>query len=430
MVGRLRGTHVAFRLVVLLGAVFAACTGNGSTRGPAAATSDVAATSRATGTLSITVTEARYGTLVAMTRPGATCSAAINVTPGEYGEGSSSPAAQVASPDGVVRWTYPAPRVPNGSGGYEVTCASGSANGSATGTFDVSRAPIAATTLSVHVTTATPPQPSFTPDPTLVDLRDKAAARMTATLSSEWKTATRGLGALQVVPDSADITIFVVAAKGISVNRQSRRDRSEDIVIYVNDQNLGVQAVENVVATSLHELGHIWCCFGPDADSGGHWKEKLRDPGLYGVDKYGLMTDPVTCESFGTILSCPNRFSDREMTALGFTSFPPPAPDPCITQSLRLKAQLAAVRDQESGLKATIDGLDATLSSLAAQVQALERQYGYSMPPSVYATYQSLVARYNDLLAQRNADVSQYNGLVGQESQLVGQLNSLPCDSS
>jgi len=331
----------------------------------------------------------------------------------------------------MIRWNYGVPRVPKGRATYVVSCALGALSGSANGQFDVQAQRIAPTSLRVHVTTNTPPQPEFTPDPSLLSLRESAVSLMTSTLGSQWKTATRGLGNLQVVGDSADITIFVVAAKGTSVNRTSLRDGSEDIVVFVSDPVLGGETPENSVATALHELGHIWCCQGPDADSGGHWRVKLRDPGLYGVDKYGLMTDPVLCAAFGSILSCPNRFSDREMRALGFATFPAPVPDPCVTQALSLEGRAATIDQQLVGLETQIKTSRVSLASLDSQISSIEAQYRYLQPPpSVYATYQNLIAQYNSLSAVTNTQVDQYNGLLEQEHSLVTQRNGLPCDAS
>jgi hypothetical protein len=252
---------------------------------------------------------------------------------------------------------------------------------------------------------------------------------MRSTLSSEWKSATRGLGGLQVVDQSADITIFVLAAHGTSVHRRSFNDGSEDIVVYVEGE-LGQKTVENTIATTLHELGHIWCCQGADADDGGHWKTKVRDPGLYGVDKYGLMTDPVTCVAFGSVLSCPNRFSDREMQALGFASFPPPAADPCITQALSFSGQLGTTNSQLSALDAQINASNTQIASLDTQLKALRAQYPFGGPPSVVAQFDALAAQYNALVAQNNQRIDQYNAAAARSRSLAGQLNALPCDPS
>jgi len=362
--------------------------------------SSVAGSGPATTPLPISISEASYGRLSLRTAPGARCGAELRVAAGVYGElPPGSLAEQAADVGGTVTWAYSAPRVPSGTASYTVTCHADAAAETKTGSFTIPTRPISPTSFTVRVTTDTPPHETFNPDPSLVPLRDASAAKMSATLANEWKTATRGLGTLQVVDSSADITIFVVASRDTSHWVQGSDD-SEHVVVFVSGE-IGPRNVENNVAVALHELGHIWCCRGPDTKDG-HWLTKEASPGLYGVDKYGLMTDPVTCVSFGSVLSCPNRFSDREMTALGFTSFPPPAPDPCITQGLSLRSQISA--------------LEAQLSSLGGQIRAIELQYPGGIPPSSYDNYVSLVA--------------QYNSLVGRRNTLVGQLNALPCDSS
>jgi hypothetical protein len=351
-------------------------------------------------TLSLTVTDVKYGLLAVRTAPGARCDAFLQISGGYYGD--IPPGAlpqQSAGPDGLVSWTYPTPRIPAGTGSYTASCQVSAASETKTGAFTIPTRPIAPASFTVRVTTDLPPHEPFNPDPSLVPLRDASAAKMAATLAAEWKSATRGLGSLVVVDGSADITLYVVASKNTSHWVKSS-DESEQIVVFVSGE-IGPRNVENNVAVALHELGHIWCCRGPDT-SDGHWLTKQTSPGLYGVDKYGLMTDPVTCVSFGSVLSCPNRFSDREMTALGFTTFPPPAPDPCIQQGLTLRSQIGGART--------------TLASLDSQIRAIEAQYPRGAPPSVYSTYVSLIA--------------QYNALNDQTNEKIRQLNALPCDST
>ncbi len=401
----------------------------------------------ATPLVPVTVTDAAYGTLAAVTATGSTCGAALNIGTGRYGERPPTALPQLsANPAGIVRWTYATPRVPRGKATYAITCHKETITGTAFGSFDITPAPLLATALGVHVTVDAPPDATINPDPSLVPLRDAATAKMKATLSTEWRSATRGLGGLTVVDQSADIVLYVVAAKGTSVHRQleplvspvgpSTVDGSQDIVVYVSGE-FGPKAVENVVATALHELGHIWCCYGPGTyapgtQEWGHWLTNERSPGLYGVDKYGLMTDPVTCVTFaGGIVSCPNRFSDREMTALGFASFPPPAADPCITQALSLKSSLATITSQMTTLKAQIDSQEGTLSSLQSQISAIELRYpNGGAPSSVVAQYNSLVSQYNALLTADKQSVASYNALVQQSNTQASQLNALPCDAS
>jgi len=333
--------------------------------------------------LPLSVTEVKYGALSLRTAPGVRCNAFLQIAGGYYGDAPpGSLPEQSAGPDGLISWTYPTPRIPSGTGAYTAKCQNSTATETRSGNFTIPAHPIVATSLTVRVTTELPPREQFNADPSLVPLRDSSFARIKETLATEWTAATRGLGSLQIDDASADITMYVVASRGISVHRSTSSDDSQDIIIYVSDQVLGRRTVENNVAVALHELGHIWCCHGPDANETGHWVTKQASPGLYGVDKYGLMTDPVTCVSFGAVLSCPNRFSDREMVALGFTSFPPPTPDPCITQVLSLQSQL---------------------NSLGAQIREIEGQYPRGIPSAIYDSYVAMVNQYNSLVSRRNA---------------------------
>jgi hypothetical protein len=352
--------------------------------------------------LPMSVNEAKYGLLVVRTGPGVTCSASLQLPIGHYGD--APPRAlpdQVATPEGIVSWTYPTPRVPSGTASYTARCQSSTASETKSGAFFIPTRPMVAASLSVRVTIDAPPHETFNPDPSLVPLRDASFSAIKAKLGDEWRSATRGLGSLRVVDDSADITMFVIAARGTSVHRTSLSDDSQDILIFVSGE-LGPRSVENNIAVALHEVGHIWCCHGPEANETGHWATKQQSPGLYGVDKYGLMNEPVLCTQFDTFLSCPNRFSDRELVALGFSSFPPPAPDPCIQQGLALRSQIGSAR--------------VTLGGLNTQISQIEAQYPGGAPPAVYNTYVSLIAQYNALNDETNAKIR--------------QLNGLPCDSS
>src|SRR3954469_3437948 len=400
-----------------------------STGGPGATAQDTpgAATSAAL-TVKASITGSAYGSLEAATDPGAECSVEIRIALGDVGEGPIQHLApQVAPGTGVLRWTYAAPRIPQQRGEHWVVCTrSGTPSQPARAIFDTFRPPMAATGLTVHVTTATPNNVTFNPDPSLVPLRDSSVAKMKATLPAEWAAATRGLGSLQIVDQSADMTVFVLAGRGTSVNRLGA-DGSEDIVIYVSGE-FGPKTVENVIATTLHELGHIWCCHGADADDGGHWKEKLRDVGLYGVDKFGLMTDPVTCVTFGPIVSCPNRFSDREMRSLGFASFPSVKPDPCVSQVLSLQTRLTPLDASLASLKPQIDANRPKLQQLLSQLNAIVAQYPAGLPPAVFATYESLRAQYNALNDSNNKLIDQYNGTLDQWNAVTAQMRALACD--
>jgi hypothetical protein len=410
--------------------IAAACTRTPGTATPSS--SDAAPSSSVAPVptdLAVVVTESAYGTLALQTARDAECSADLSAVAPSFGEAPPSTLpAQVATSAGIIRWTYAAPRLPGATAYYRVSCSAGSVSGSATGSFSVARGPMVASALTVRLSTDSPPRESFAPVASLVPLRDAAIARMRSTLASEWRSATRGLGGLQVVDQSADISIFVLAAHGTSVHRRAA-DGSEDILVYVEGE-LGQKTVENTIATTLHELGHIWCCQGPEADDGGHWKTKERDPGLYGVDKYGLMTDPVTCVAFGSVLSCPNRFSDREMRTLGFATFPPPAPDPCITQAQSIGAKLVQLQAQLADLNAQITTANAQLAAIDAQLSAIRAQYPNGAPPAVVNQANALVAQYNLLNTQNNARIAEFNSVLETSRSLAAQLNGLPCDPS
>ena len=405
-----RSVHAAAVLALLVGACTAPPVATPPDANSTGAPPGVPATP-ATTPLPISVTDVKYGQLSVRTVPGVRCQVNLRVARGVYGDAPPDTLdAQTAGADGMITWSYSAPRVPSGTAGYTVRCQGDAASEVKTGNFTIPTHPIVASALTVRVTAELPPQEQLNADPSLAPLRDASLAKIKSTLAAEWKSATRGMGIAQVDDRSADITMFVIAARGTSVHRQSLGDDSQDILIYVSDENgcrvrpafSCPRTVENNVAVALHELGHIWCCHGPEANDTGHWLKNELSPGLYGVDKYGLMTEPVTCVSFGPIVSCPNRFSDREMGALGFTNFPPPAPDACITQGLSLRSQLSSV--------------EAQLVSLRSQVNAIERQYPGGIPAAIYNSYIAMV--------------SQYNALVGRQNALVGQLNGLPCDST
>jgi len=388
------------------------------------------ASSRASGSApDVAVVSSTYGVLEVSATPGSSCTARVKATGAVFGE---LPPANldkiVVGGDRVAKWSYSAPRVPAGKGEHFIACETSIGQRTLTTPFEIPARTIKPSGLSVHVSVSTPPRDTTKEEPSLMPLRDSSAKSMVATLSKEWKNATRGLGSLQVSEQSADITIYVFAGKGTSVHRTGGADGSEDIVIFVSDQ-LGLRSVENSVAVALHELGHIWCCTGPGT-SDGHWITPEVSPGLTGVDKYGLMNHPVTCLVFSTITSCPNRFSDRELRAMGFTQLPPPASDPCVAQKRNLIGQLTDARAQLTTLDAAIKDADAKLVPLRDQIKAIETQYPNGVPPSQYDAYQALVRDYNALALESRNRVNTYNALVAQTNALVPQINALLCDAS
>jgi cell division protein FtsB len=190
----------------------------------------------------------------------------------------------------------------------------------------------------------------------------------------------------------------------------------------------GILSADNFVAVALHELGHIWCCFGPEASADGHWAQAIADPLLQGVDRFGLMNHPVSCIVFAAgVESCPNRFSDRELRTMGFTLIPPPARNPCVDQKNALLAQLTTLKGQLASAKAALDATDASLVTMNQQIKALEAQYPNGMPPDVYSSYLALIDRYNAAVKTEHGQVDAYNSLSAQNNSIVSQVNGLLC---
>ena len=257
-------------------------------------------------------------------------------------------------------------------------------------------------------------------EPSLVAARDASVARLNNTLVKEWSAATRGLGAMKLVPSSADIVIYVVPGRSNSLHLTSP-DGSQRILLFLVD-DLGQVSTENSVAVALHELGHIWCCRGADAGSDGHWLKSIADPLLQGVDRFGLMTHPVTCIVFPGFVTCPNRFSERELHAMGFAEVPPPPADACVTQANVLVAQISALDANLASTRASIDATNAQLATLERRIAQIEEQYpGGNLPPAVYASYTSLIDQYNRLLNENNSRVDTFNRNVEQRNALARQ---------
>ena len=374
------------------------------------------ATAAPSAAVPITVAASRYGTVQVQTIAGASCSLLVQVNSGTFGDAPPKLTAATAAGDGSVGWSYPAPLVPSGHGRHTVVCTDGSRSSEVVSEFDIAARKLEANGLSVRIEAVDPSRGlagvNARLEPSLVPARDAMVARITATLEHEWKLATRGLGALTLVQSSADIAVYVLPGKGTSVHATAT-DGTQRVLTYVVG-DLGPVSAENGVAVVLHELGHIWCCSGPEAGSDGHWLEKIPDPLLQGVDRFGLMTHPVTCLVGPGFESCPNRFSERELRTMGFTEIPAPPPDPCITQKNTLNARLATERS-------TVDAGKAQLAIVDGRIKAIAAQYpSRVLPPDVYATYQDLVAQYNRLAAEIDANVSAYNATIDQ-------LNALPC---
>ena len=143
----------------------------------------------------------------------------------------------------------------------------------------------------------------------LPGLRDAIAGA----LPSAWDTATRGLGKLAIRTDS-DIEVLLDGSNGTSALTQHSRGgkvTSRSITVHTVDGSRRL-TIPELMATTLHELGHIWCCFGPGT-SGGHWTDP---PAAFSA--VGMMYSPMRCEvRAGSDPICPSVFSDRELSAMG-----------------------------------------------------------------------------------------------------------------
>ncbi|MDP9264962.1 MAG: hypothetical protein M3O91_02410 [Chloroflexota bacterium] len=426
-------------MAVTTGVAVAAVASTSLSSRPSAASpgapSDAVSTPRATptsGTPSPTadplaITAAAYGSLSLNAPAGASCSIAVRVVPGTRGERPPTTITATPGASGQLDLHYSAPRVPAGQARYDVSCDTPSGSLRASASFTVPSRSISASGFTVHLVADRALVDGIVDDPRLVPLRDGIVARIQRDLVAEWSAATRGLGAVVLVGESADIRIIVAAQRGTSVNRTDA-DSSEDVIVYAEDDS-GALTPENSVAVALHELGHIWCCRGPGTTAG-HWTTKEESPGLYGVDKYGLMNHPVECLTLPSgIETCPNRFSDRELRSMGFTEIPAPVPDLCIARSLELKALLADVEARLDALGPGIEAAHRSIDDLAAEITAIETQYPTGIPASVYPHYSDLVARNNSLVSSNRPRIDSYNSLVRDQRATVDQLQALPCSA-
>ena len=149
-------------------------------------------------------------------------------------------------------------------------------------------------------------------DARLLALRDTIAGA----LPGAWVTATGGKGQLSMRTD-ADIDVKLEATAGTSALTQHRRNGkvvSRTITIYTLESGRQLSATE-LVTVAVHELGHIWCCYG-DGTVDGHWSDSPPE-----FSPVGMMSSPMRCQgTAGSEPVCPSRFSDRELKELGLTS--------------------------------------------------------------------------------------------------------------
>jgi len=145
----------------------------------------------------------------------------------------------------------------------------------------------------------------------LPGLRDSIAGA----LPSAWATATGGRGQLSLRTD-ADIDVELDGTGGTSALTQHKvggKVMSRTIAVHTIDGSRRLSAAE-LIGTTLHELGHIWCCFGPGTKDG-HWSDTPT-----GFTSVGLMYSPMTCTvTPGSDPVCPSVFSDRELAEMHLT---------------------------------------------------------------------------------------------------------------
>lgn len=146
----------------------------------------------------------------------------------------------------------------------------------------------------------------------LPQLRDSIAVA----LPTAWATATGGRGQLSIRTD-ADIDVELDGTGGTSALTQHQlagRVVSRTIAVHTIDGSRRL-SISELLATTLHELGHIWCCFGPGTKDG-HWTDTPT-----GFSSVGLMYSPMTCTvTPGSDPVCPTIFSDRELAEMHLTA--------------------------------------------------------------------------------------------------------------
>lgn len=420
----------------LIGVVLAACgssaTAPGATPAFTAAATSAAQTFAQPTPTPVSITESTYGRLVARTAPGTRCAVEVHVGPPRFGDVPPASLDAVADSSGSLAVTYAAPTLPKQTARYVVTCGAGATAGTTGADFAIAGYPIPASRFTARIRVAGVNDQidgvAARPDPSLAAARDRDVDLLARTLVAEWSAATRGLSTLELVSSApADIVLTVVTARTNSYLSRSPPDGSMAIFLFPADDR-GTLSADNFVAIALHELGHIWCCSGPDASADGHWAKAIADPLLQGVDRFGLMNHPVSCIVFAAgVESCPNRFSERELRTMGFAQIPPPARSACVDSKNALLAQLTTMKDQLASAKAAIDATDASLSAMSQQIRALEAKYASGMPPDVYALYSALIDRYNAGVAGERAQVDAYTALLAQSNGVADQVNKLLC---
>jgi hypothetical protein len=392
-------------------------------------TSD-AGTTRSSSDGPVQVTRSVYGAISISAVPGTECRVEVDVDRGVFGDRPPPSPVGTADASGVLLLIYPAPRVPAGTGRHVVTCGAGGQSHTAVADFAIPPGPLDARGFTTRIErvepTAMPAGVSTRADPSLLDARDEIARYLVGVLTAEWRRATRGLGALTLVGSSADVVLYVLPARGTSVNQRSS-DGTERVLLYVGDAE-SVISRSMGLSIALHELGHTWCCFGPEAGPDEHWLERRLDPDLVGVNRYGLMVHPVLCREAAGQEVCASRFSERDLRAMGFVDIPMPLPDTCSARLRELDAQIGALDGALEQSSRAIDSDNQRLAVFAAELRAIESRYaGAGMPLEARATYQRVAEEYDELYRETTASVRQYNDIVRSRNDAAGSRAGLAC---
>ena len=376
------------------------------------------------------IVSSSYGAVRIQTRPSTPCSLQIEVDRGSFGDGPPPLLSGATDRDGLLEWRYPAPLIPAGRGRHVVACSSSVGTSEVDADFGVPARKLDPRGFTIRMDPVDPmtvlPRVISRLEPSLVPARDSIVSRLIATIADEWRRATRGLGSLEIVPAAADLVIHVLPGRGTSVHERSS-DGTQRVLLYAVDEG-GPITADKSVGVALHELGHTWCCFGPDAGPDEHWLEKIADPQLVGVNRFGLMTKPVTCRLNGAAEICANRFSERELGAMGFAELPAPVVDACVAEFAALTAQLDSLDAALQTARATIDSRHRMLDGLVQQMRSIDAQYvTRSMPPDVRATYLALSAQYATLYEEVDGLIKTYNADVDSRNDIARRQRALPC---
>jgi hypothetical protein len=376
------------------------------------------------------IVSSSYGAVRIQTRPSATCSLRIEVDQGSFGDGPPQALSGTTGPDGSLEWSYPSPLIPEGHGRHAVACSNSLATSEVDAEFAVPARKLDPRGFTIRLDRVDPmtllSRVTNRLDPSFIAARDSIASQLNASIADEWWRATRGLGSLKLVPASADLVIHVLPGRGTSVHERSS-DGTQRVLLYAVDET-GPVTADKSVGVALHELGHTWCCFGPDAGPGEHWLEKILDPQLVGVNRFGLMTSPVTCRLNGAEEICANRFSERELRAMGFAEIPPPATNACVAEFAALTAQIDSLDARLQAARTAIDSQQRVLDELVEQLKSIEARYpSLSTPRDLRATYRTLSGQYDSLYQEVDSLIKAYNADVDSRNDIARRQIALPC---